>query len=85
MLPHPISMTIDQEYLEKIKDLGLTEVKENNSWLVLHVKGDGYETPKNWNVKVYANKKARLKLVTNDYDLLKLLIDTQDKASKEVV
>ena len=35
---------ISKNQLDTLKKLGLPEVKENNQWLVLHVKGDGEST-----------------------------------------
>ncbi len=47
---------INSEMFDKIRALGMPEVKENNQWLALHIKGDDTKAPGSWNAKVYRNK-----------------------------
>jgi hypothetical protein len=65
---------IAKTQLEILKKLGLPEVKENNKWLVIHVKGDGVRAPASWNAKVYTNKEGDLKAVTTDEQVLHRLL-----------
>src|SRR5665811_1998025 len=65
---------IAKTQLEILKKLGLPEVKENNKWFVLHVKGDGVRAPTSWNAKVYTNKGGDLKAVTTDEQVLHRLL-----------
>jgi hypothetical protein len=65
----PWTQAIDYAMLERIKFLGLPQVKEKNEWLVLHIKGDGIKAPESWNAKVYTNKAEELKLVVTDVDI----------------
>lgn len=70
MATQPISKT----QLDTLRKLGLPEVKENNQWLVLHVKGDGVRAPKLWNAKVYTNGAGNMKVVTTDMATLVALL-----------
>jgi len=65
----PWTQAIDYAMLERIKFLGLPQVKEKNTWLLLHIKGDGIKAPESWNAKVYTNKAEELKLVVTDVDI----------------
>jgi hypothetical protein len=65
---------INSEMLDKLKALGMPEVKENNPWLMLHIKGDDTKAPGSWNAKVYRNKAGILKVVTTDMDILDSLL-----------
>ena len=68
---------IAKTQLEILKKLGLPEVKENNKWLVIHVKGDGIRAPAAWNAKVYTNKAGDLKVVTTDEQVLDKLLNNE--------
>ena len=68
------SQLITKGQLETLKKLGLPEVKENNQWLVLHVKGDGVRAPQSWNAKVYTNSAGNMKVVTTDMAVLSALL-----------
>ncbi len=70
MPTQPISKT----QLDALRKLGLPEVKENNQWLVLHVKGDGVKAPESWNARVYANSAGNMKVVTTDMAVLAALL-----------
>ncbi len=61
-----------------LRKLGLPEVKENNQWLVLHVKGDGIRAPESWNAKVYTNSAGNMKVVTTDMATLVALLECKD-------
>ncbi|HWQ96173.1 MAG TPA: hypothetical protein VN368_02250 [Candidatus Methylomirabilis sp.] len=65
---------ISSEMLDKLKALGMPEVKENNPWLMLHIKGDDTKAPGSWNAKVYRNKAGILKVVTADMVVLDALL-----------
>jgi hypothetical protein len=65
---------INSEKLDKLKALGMPAVKENNPWLMLHIKGDDTKAPCSWNAKVYRNKAGILKVVTTDMDVLDALL-----------
>lgn len=65
---------IDWELVERIKALGLPEKKENNPYLVIHMRGDGTRISENWHVKVFKNGKGQLKLVTTDPDMLRKIL-----------
>ncbi len=65
---------INSEMLDKIRALGMPEVKENNPWLTLHIKGDDTKAPGSWNAKVYRNKAGILKVVTTDMGVLDALL-----------
>lgn len=60
--------------LDKLKALGMPEVKEDNPWLRLHIKGDNTKAPGSWNAKVYKNKAGILKVVTTDMGVLDALL-----------
>ena len=68
---------ISETELGRIKQLGLPELKENNKWLVIHVKGDGIRAPAAWNAKVYTNKAGDLKVVTTDEQVLDKLLNNE--------
>jgi hypothetical protein len=68
------SQAISRGQLDALKKLGLPEVKENNQWLVLHVKGDGVRAPASWNAKVYTNSAGNMKVVTTDMAVLAALL-----------
>jgi len=70
MATQPITKT----GLEKLRKLGFPEVKENNLWLVLRVKGDGVRAPEAWNAKVYTNSAGNMKVVTTDMVTLEALL-----------
>ena len=78
------SQPISKGQLEILKKLGLPEVKENNQWLVLHVKGDGVRAPQSWNAKVYTNSAGNMKVVTTDMDILVALLDGRQQAPQMV-
>ncbi|MDO8726909.1 MAG: hypothetical protein Q7J35_12640 [Candidatus Methanoperedens sp.] len=71
---------ITQTQLEMLRKLGLPEVKENNQWLVLHLKGDGEKAPQSWNAKIYTNSTGKLKLVTTDTAIFATLLDGRQHA-----
>jgi hypothetical protein len=75
---------ITQTQLEMLRKLGLPEVKENNQWLVLHLKGDGIRAPQSWNAKIYTNSAGILKVVTTDMVILVALLDGRQLARKIV-
>jgi hypothetical protein len=81
----PWTQTIDYAMLERIKFLGLPQVKEKNEWLVLHIKGDGIKAPESWNAKVYTNKAEELKLVVTDVDIFNdLMMGRKVRAMEQV-
>lgn len=65
---------INSTELHKIKALGMPEIKENNPWLMLHIKGDNARAPTSWNSKVFRNKAGILKIVTTDIGILDALL-----------
>jgi hypothetical protein len=73
---------ITQTQLEMLRKLGLPEVKENNQWLVLHVKGDGVRAPRSWNAKIYTNSAGNMKVVTTDMAFLAALLDGRQQVQK---
>ena len=73
---------ISKNQLDILKKLGLPEVKENNQWLVLHVKGDGEKAPQSWNAKIYTNSAGIMKVVTTDMAILSALLDGRQQAQK---
>src|SRR5659263_546147 len=73
---------ITQTQLEMLRKLSLPEVKENNQWLVLHVKGDGEKAPQSWNAKIYTNGAGNMKVVTTDMATLEALFDGRQHAQK---
>lgn len=75
---------ITQTQLEMLRKLGLPEVKENNQWLLLHVKGDGEKAPQSWNAKVYINSAGSMKVVTTDTATLAALLDGRQQAPQMV-
>jgi hypothetical protein len=81
----PWTQAIDYAMLERIKFLGLPQVKEKNEWLVLHIKGDGIKAPESWNAKVYTNKAEELKLVVTDVDIFNdLMMGRKVRAMEQV-
>jgi hypothetical protein len=77
MATQPISKT----QLDTLRKLGLPEVKENNQWLVLHVKGDGVRAPESWNSKVYINSAGNMKVVTTDMATLAALLSESPRTA----
>ena len=75
---------ISKGQLDILRKLGLPEVKENNRWLVLHVKGDGIRAPLSWNARVYSNDAGNMKVVTTDMATLAALLSGQPQASRRV-
>jgi len=73
---------ISKNQLDTLKKLGLPEVKENNQWLLLHVKGDGEKAPQSWNAKIYTNSAGNMKVVTTDMATLTALLDGRQQAQK---
>ena len=67
-----------------LRKLGMPEVKENNQWLVLHVKGDGIRAPESWNARVYTNDAGNMKVVTTDMAILVALLSGQSQAPRRV-
>jgi hypothetical protein len=81
----PWTQAIDYAMLERIKFLGLPQVKEKNEWLLLHIKGDGIKAPESWNAKVYTNKAEELKLVITDVDIFNdLMMGRKVRAMEKV-
>jgi len=80
MPTQPISKT----QLDTLRKLGLPEVKENNQWLVLHVKGDGVRAPESWSARVYTNSAGNMKVVTTDMAVLAALLDGRQQAQQMV-
>lgn len=76
------SRSIDEEKLEKIRELDLRE-NELGNWQVLNMNGDGERAPENWNVAVYENKYGDLTLVTNDKRTLDDLLEGKERPSEE--
>ena len=76
------SQPISNGQLDTLKKLGLPEVKENNQWLLLHVKGDGVRAPQSWNARIYTNSAGRMKVVTTDMAILVALLDGQQQTQK---
>jgi hypothetical protein len=76
------SQPISKGQLDTLKKLGLPEVKENNQWLLLHVKGDGEKAPQSWNAKIYTNGAGNMKVVTTDMATLEALLDGRQHAQK---
>ncbi|MGB8217360.1 MAG: hypothetical protein WCE94_08670 [Candidatus Methanoperedens sp.] len=82
----PYTQIINDKNFERIKAFGLPEVKENNPWLLLHIKGDGIKAPESWNAKVYTNKSKELKLVTTDVNIFNdLMMGRKVRAMAPVV
>src|SRR3989304_85888 len=75
---------ITQTQLEMLRKLGLPEVKENNQWLLLHVKGDGEKAPQSWNAKIYTNSTGIMKVATTDTAILAELLDGRQQTQKIV-
>jgi hypothetical protein len=73
---------ITQTQLEMLRKLGLPEVKENNQWLLLHVKGDGEKAPQSWNARIYTNSAGNMKVVTTDISVLLALLDGRQQTQK---
>ncbi len=69
-----VTQQISKYQLDVLKGLGLPEVKENNQWLVLHVRGDGIRAPVSWNAKVYTDSAGSMKVVTTDMAALLALL-----------
>ncbi len=65
-----------------LRKLGLPEVKENNPWLLLHVKGDEVRAPRSWNAKVYTNNAEKMKVVSTDTAILSALLVGRQQAQK---
>jgi hypothetical protein len=78
------SQLISKGQLDALKKLGLPEVKENNQWLVLHVKGDGVRAPQSWNARIYTNSAGNMKVVTTDTAILAALLDGQQQDQQVV-
>src|SRR3990172_11294987 len=78
------SKAISKGQLDALRKLGLPEVKENNQWLVLHVKGDGVRAPQSWNARIYTNSAGNMKVVTPDTAILVALLDGRQQASQMV-
>ncbi|MBU4223258.1 MAG: hypothetical protein KKA10_16825 [Euryarchaeota archaeon] len=75
---------ISKDQLDILRKLGMPEVKENNQWLVLHVKGDGIRALESWNAMVYTNDAGNMKVVTTDMTTLVALLSGQPQAPKRV-
>ena len=75
---------ITQTQLEMLRKLGLPEVKENNQWLVLHLKGDGERAPQSWNARIYTNSAGNMKVVTTDMATLAALLDGRQQDQQMV-
>lgn len=78
---------MNDEYIEKLKKI-LTDVPENNEWLIYHGKGNGQNSiPETFNVKVYQNKKGQRKTVTTDEQLLQQILQskTETKSFKHTI
>jgi len=73
---------ISKNQLDTLKKLGLPEVKENNQWLLLHVKGDGEKAPQSWNARIYTNSAGNMKVVTTDMSVFSALLDGRQHAQK---
>ncbi|HMK46272.1 MAG TPA: hypothetical protein VK436_06565 [Methanocella sp.] len=65
---------IDSETYKMIADLGLPRREQANPYVVLSVRGDGDRAPESWTATVYRNAKGRLKLVTSDDSILRMLV-----------
>lgn len=74
---------IDWDFIDRLKALGLPEKKENNPYLIIHLKGDGVHISENWHVKVYKNNKGQLKLVTTDADMLRKILGETEPSDEE--
>jgi len=70
---------ITKGQLDTLKKLGLPEVKENNQWLLFHVKGDGEKAPQSWNAKIYTNSAGNMKVVTTDMAIFAALLGGQQQ------
>ncbi len=75
------SQPMSKGQLDALRKLGLPEVKENNQWLVLHVKGDGVRAPASWNAKVYTNSAGNMKVVTTDMAVLAALLSESSQGT----
>ncbi len=78
------SQLISKDQLDTLKKLGLPEVKENNQWLILHVKGDGVRAPQSWNARIYTNSAGNMKVVTTDMAILMALLEGQQQPPQMV-
>ena len=74
---------ISEEYLERIRGLGLPAVKNNSPYVVLSVRGDGVRASGKWNARVYRDKGGRLKLVTADLKTLQDMLEGRAPAAKK--
>jgi len=79
--PNPYTQIINDKNFERIKAFGLPEVKENNPWLLLHIKGDGIKAPESWNAKVYTNSAGNMKVVTTDMAALVALLSESPRTA----
>jgi hypothetical protein len=75
---------ITQTQLEMLRKLGLPEVKENNQWLLLHLKGDGEKAPQSWNARIYTNNAGSMKAITTDMATLAALLDGRQQDQQMV-
>ncbi len=78
------SQPISKDQVDALRNLGLLEVKENNRWLVMHVKGDGIRVPESWNAKVYKNSAGSMKVVTTDMATLVSLLEEPQQAPQKI-
>lgn len=73
---------IDGACLERIRRLGLPQVEDRNPYVVLSVRGDGARAPETWNLRVYKDKRGRLKLVTVDLRTLQDMLEGRPTADR---
>ncbi len=73
---------INEEYLERIRRLGLPAAGSNDPYVVLSVRGDGVRASPKWNARVYRDKGGRLKLVTVDLRALNDMLEGRAPAAK---
>lgn len=78
------TQTISRGQFDILRKLGFPEVKENNQWPVLHVKGDGIRAPESWNAGVYTNNAGNMKVATTDMATFVALLSGHPQAPHRV-
>ncbi len=76
-------MKIGHDYLERLRTLPLTAVKQSSPWVVLYMCGDGRLASTKFNFQVYRNKRGELSLVTNDKPTLQRLLEGREAESRK--
>ncbi len=74
---------VTEEYLERIRRLGLPAINDKSPFVVLSVRGDGVRASPKWNARVYRDKGGHLKLVTVDLKTLQDMLEGRAPANKK--